>query len=305
MKSNEVVIENGAVMGVNLPLPRVDRKTKIRELYDTSEFMRGTLLMVSTDKVSAFDIVMLSGIPGKGEVLNRTSEYWFKQTEQICPNHFITADFSALPKELQDVLEPYQSVLEGRFMLVLRTRPIPVECIPRNRLLGSVKDSYKKTGRICGIELPKGLKEGDRFQATIFTSSTKAEIGKHDENISFEEMIKIVGLKTARILRAYSLSIYSYIAVEAFIRGVEVPDTKFEFGYDEDGNIIQNDESGTGDSSRFNPDYSKQPLRNWLKLESTGWDGETPIELPEDVVLKTSRDYIKGCEILTGYRVIP
>ena len=183
------------------------------------------------------------------------------------------------------------------------TKPSPSECIVRNWLLGSAGDSYKETGEICGIELPKGLKKGDKLPAPIFTPSTKAEYGKHDENITFEQMSKIVGPGTARALRAYSLSIYSFIANAAACKGIEIQDTKFEFGYDEDGNLCQIDESGTGDSSRFNPDYSKQPLRDWLN--SIGWDKETPIELPSEIIEKTSQDYIKGCQIITGYTVRP
>lgn len=302
--SYEIVIEkNGAVMELNLTLPRAKKDTKIREMYYTGEFAKETLLMVATDKVSVKDKVLLSGIPGKGEVLTRISADWFRQTKQICPNHFITDDFEQLPAGLQHVLEPYESVLAGRFMLVLRTNPVLAECIVRGKLLGSVRSVYKKTGEIYGIELPKGLKEGDGFPAPIFTPSTKAEHGKHDENITFEQTIKLVGLDTARIIRDRSLGLYSYIANAAFAKGIEVPDTKFEFGYNELGEIIQIDETGTPDSSRYVPDYSKQPLRDWL--DSIGWDGETPRELPEDIIAKTSRDYIKGCEILTGYTVIP
>ena len=304
--SNEVVIEeSGAVMQLNLPLPRLDKKagkktTKIREMYDTSEFVKGTLLMATSDGVSVKDEVLLSGIPGKGEVLNRISSNWFRQTEQVCPNHFITDDFKQLPVKLQEILKPYKSVLAGRFMLVLRAKPIMVEFIPRDYLIGSVRGSYKETGQICGIELPKGLEEGDKFPATIFTSSTKAEIGQHDENISYEEMIKIVGLETAQITRAYTMSVYSYVCNLAFLKGIKAKNTKFEFGYDDKGRIIQIDETFTPDTSIFDPDYSKQPLRDWLA--SIGWDG-TPIELPEEIIAETSQRYIKGCEILTGYKV--
>ena len=305
MNDGVVIEESGAVMELNLPLPRLDIKdgqktTKIREMYDTGDFAKETLFMVATDRVSVKDEVLLSVIPGKGEVLTRISAHWFKQTQHICPNHFITDDFEKLPAELQEILEPYKSVLAGRFMLVLRAKPIMAEYIARDYLIGSVRGSYKKTGRICGIELPKGLKEGDRFPATIFTPSTKAEMGQHDENISYEEMIKIVGLETAQITRGYTMSVYSYICNLAFLKGIKVKNTKFEFGIDNKGRVIQIDEIVTPDTSIFDPNYSKQPLRDWL--DSIGWDG-TPIELPEEIIAKTSRDYIKGCEILTGHKV--
>ncbi len=300
MSYGVVIEESGAVMELNLTLPRVNKDTKIREMYDTGDFEEGTLLMIATDKVSVKDKVLLSGIPGKGEVLTRISADWFRQTEQICPNHFITDNFDQLSWELQRLLEPYKSILAGRFMLVRRTKPILAECIVRGKLLGSVRGVYKKTGEIYGIKLPKGLKEGERFRAPIFTPSTKAKYGEHDENITFEQTIKLVGLDTARTIRDRSLGVYSYIANTASAKRIEVPDTKFEFGYNEFGKIIQIDETGTPDSSRYIPDYSKQPLRDWL--DSIGWDG-TPIELPEEIIEKTSRDYIKGCEILTGYKV--
>ena len=178
--------------------------------------------------------------------------------------------------------------------------PIPIECVVRGALKGSGWSSYQETGEVCGIKLPAGLKEGDRLPAPIFTPSTKAAYGEHDENITFEQMIKEVGSKTAHTLRVYSLSLYCYMVNQAVIRGIYIPDTKFEFGYCK-GQIIQIDESGTPDSSRYVPDYSKQPLRDYLT--SIGFDKKTPIELPEDVVKKTSQDYIKGCEIITGNKL--
>ena len=298
--------EEKVLMEIDLPFPRIGKgKNKVREMFDTSEIAKDTLLMVATDRVSVYDVILLSGIPGKGKVLTSISAYWFWTTEYICPNHLITDSFDVLLKTgFEEKLGPYEEKLKGRVMLVTKAEPIPAECIVRDRPLGSGWKSYQKTGKICGIKLPQGLNKGDKLPAPIFTPSTKAEYGEHDENITFEQMCEIVGARTAQTLRAYSLSIYSYIAIEAFIKGIEVPDTKFEFGRRlSDGQIIQIDESGTPDSSRFDPDYSKQPLRDYL--DSIGWDKEIPIELPIEVIEKTSRDYIEGCRIITGYTVKP
>jgi phosphoribosylaminoimidazole-succinocarboxamide synthase len=188
-------------------------------------------------------------------------------------------------------------------MLVWRGKPILLECIVRGRLLGSSNDSYQETGDVCGIKLPKGLKKGDELIPPIFTPSTKAEKGEHDENITFEQAEKLVGVKTARYLRKKSLELFKYISKEMLLTGVELTDTKFEYIYLKRGNkkeIRVSDEIATPDSSRFEPDYSKEPLRQWLA--SIGWDG-TPIELPEKIITETSQRYIKGCEILTGYKV--
>ncbi len=307
--SDEVVIEkSGAVKELNLPLPRLDIKdgqktTKIREMYDTGKFAKGTLFMATTDRVSVKDKVLLSGIPGKGKVLTKFSVRWFEETYGICSNHLITDEFELLPNELQEVLEPYKSVLDGRFMLVWKGEPILLECIVRGRLLGSSNDSYQETGKVCGIKLPEGLKKGDDLIPPIFTPSTKAEKGQHDENITFEQAEKLVSVKTARYLRKKSLELFKYISMKTLLSGIELTDTKFEYIYFKRGNkktIMVSDEIATPDSSRFEPDFSKEPLRDWL--DSIGWDG-TPIELPERIVTETSQRYIKGCEILTGYKV--
>ena len=300
------MIGKEVLMKIDLPFPRIGKgKTKVREMFDTSEIAKDTLLMVATDRVSVYDVVLLNGIPGKGEVLTSISAHWLWATRYICPNHLITNNLDVLfDTGFEEKLQPYEEELKGRVMLITKVKPILAECIVRDRPLGSGWKSYQKTGKICGIELPPGLNKGDKFPAPIFTPSTKAEYGKHDENITFEEMFKIVGAKTAQILRAYSLSLYSFIANAAFLKGIEIPDTKFEFGRRlSDGQIMQTDESGTPDSSRYEPDYSKQPLRDYL--DSVGWDKETPIELPEEIIEKTSNDYIKGCEIITGYTVKP
>lgn len=283
------------LINIDLPFPRLTKEaTKVREVFVVD---KGVIFIVTTDRVSAFDVIMKTPIPKKGIVLNTISNFWFRKTQNICPNHFIDDRFDSLPRDLIKKLQPYMEDLRGRFALVKEAVPIPIECVVRGALKGSAKDSYQKTGKVCGIKLPAGLKEGDKFPAPIFTPSTKAAYGEHDENITFEQMSKKIGLRTAQILRAYSLSLYSYLVNFAFLRGIYIPDTKFEFGYYKD-QIIQIDESGTPDSSRYVPDYSKQPLRDYLT--SIGFDKKNPIELPKNVVKKTSHNYIKGCEIITG-----
>ena len=287
------------LMEINLPF-RLLSSGKIRRIFDLGKILPGKLLIVTLDVISAFDVVMNNGVLRKGKVLNEISAFHFKQTAGICPNHLITADFDSFPPALQKKLADYRELLIGRVMLVKKAKVIPVECIVRGRLLGSAWKAYQKDGAICGIELPAGMNKGDRLPAPIFTPSTKAEYGKHDENISFEEMAKIVGFKTAQLLRAYSLSLFCELANQAQLKGVELTDTKFEFGY-LNGKIIQIDESGTPDSSRFDPDLSKQIIRDYL--ESISYDKKTPIYLPQKIIDKTSKNYLKIHEIITGQKV--
>lgn len=302
-------MNGGALTEIDLPLPRFYEKgkTKVREVFDVSEIAPRTLLIVATDRVSAYDVVFLNGIPGKGKVLTKISAYWFRATRNICPNHFITDNFNEFPEKLRKILQPYKRDLKDRTMLVVKIAKddkINVECVVRGNLLGSAHDSYQETGQICGIQLPLRLKKGDKLPAPIFTPAYKAPRGEHDENITFERMIEIVGLETAQLLRAYSMSLYCYMANLSSLKGVGIPDTKYEFGwltFQKGKIIIQTDESGTPDSSRYEPDYSKQPLRDFLN--SIGFDKKTPIELPADVVKKTSAEYIKGCQIITGQSV--
>lgn len=286
------------LMEIDLPFPQIG-KNKIRRMFDVSEIQKDKILMVTTDKVSAFDVVQKDGIPSKGEVLTRISAFWFKKTALVCPNHFITNEFESLPQELQERLSLYRGSLEGRMMLVQKAKPIMVECIVRGSLLGSAWESYRKTGEVCEIKLPHGLKKGDKLPALIFTPSTKAGSGEHDENISFSQMVSLVGIKTARLLRAYSLSIYSHMANLSARRGIEIPDTKFEFGYS-NGQIIQIDESGTPDSSRYVPDLSKQLLRDYLESINKR---TTPIFLPKPLIEKIRQNYVKSCQIITGYKI--
>ena len=286
-------------MKATLPFPKLKKDTKVRAVYDTSEIEPGTVLIITTDRISAYDVVMKSLVYEKGKYLNQISAYWFKQTKKICPNHFITDKFDLLPQELKEELKPYKVIIEGRMMFAQKAEEIfPIECIVRGRLLGSAWKAYQETGEICGVTLPEGLKKGGKLPAPIFTPSTKEEYGKHDENISFEKVIELIGLKHAIILRAYSLSVYCFITHEAFLKGIEITDTKFEFGLFPGGEIMQVDEIGTPDSSRYIPDYSKQPFRDWLT--SIGYDKETPLEIPKEILAKVSENYRKACEIITS-----
>ena len=290
---------NKGLMKIDLPLPKLKGETKVREVYDTSDFENNTLLIVTTDRISAYDVVMKSPIDKKGEYLNRISSYWFKKTKAICPNHFISDQFDSLPSELKDSLASSREKLEGRIMYVKKaSESFPAEFIVRGFLLGSAWVTYQETGEICGIKLPKNLKKGDKLPAPIFTPSTKEEYGRHDENITFVELMKLINPRNAKILRAYSLSVYCFIANEAFLKGIEITDTKFEFGILASGGIAQIDEIGTPDSSRYVPDYSKQPFRDWLT--SINYDKRTPLEIPEDVASQVSDNYSKACEIITG-----
>ena len=297
--------EKDVLMEIDLPFPKLGKKeageakkTKIREVFDVGQNL---ILMVATDRVSVNDIVLLSGIPGKGEVLTKISAYWFKETKDVCLNAFISDEWDDFPIEVIEELKDYRNLIENRSMLMFKTRPFPVECIVRNKLLESGWDSYIATGTLHGIPLPKGMQKGDKLPAPAFTPSTKAKVGKHDENITFGRMQEIIGPDNALRLRSLSLSLYCYAQSHARQKGIEIDDTKFEFGiFVSSGELMQIDESLTPDSSRYNPDYSKQPLRDYLK--KIGWD-KTPIELPDEVIKKTSRDYIKGCEILTGHKV--
>jgi len=273
---------------------------KVRDNYDLSD----RLLMVVTDRISAFDSVMPNGIPYKGKVLNQLSIYWFHQTKSIVRNHFITADVKKYPAKAKD----YEKQLEGRSMLVEKTIPIPVECVARGYLAGSGWKEYRQEGKICGIPVSKGLKESDRLPEPIFTPATKAASG-HDINVSFEDAARIVGDETAGKLRDYTLRIYEKACKHAESKGIIISDTKFEFGV-KDGEIILIDEILTPDSSRFWPknsykpggpqkSYDKQYLRDYL--ESIGWNKEPPApQLPPEVVEETSRKYLEAFRLITG-----
>ncbi|VVB52697.1 Phosphoribosylaminoimidazole-succinocarboxamide synthase [uncultured archaeon] len=273
---------------------------KVRDIYDLGD----KLLLVATDRLSAFDVVLPNGIPYKGAVLNRLSEYWFKQTQNIVPNHLITTDVKKYPA----VLQPYASILKDRSMLVKKAKPLPVECVARGYLAGSGWKEYQKSQSVCGNKLPVGLKESSKLPSPIFTPATKAESG-HDINISFEETVKILGKDSAERIRDLTLKIYLAASDFAASKGIIIADTKFEFGVF-DGRIILIDEVLTPDSSRFWPaagyvagrsqkSFDKQFVRDYL--ETLVWDKTPPGPvLPENVVLETSRKYLEAYRVLTG-----
>lgn len=287
----------------DIPDLNLFKRGKVRDVFHLSKV---GLLVVTTDRVSAFDVVMKNGIPGKGKVLNQISSFWFKRTKEICHNHFImelTKRLFDLPADdkipILNELQLFRDQLEGRSMVVLKTKPFPIECVVRGYLLGSAWQSYQETGSVCGIELPRGLKKGDKLTEPIFTPATKEEApGKHDENVTFEAMETALGPVQARLLRKVSINLYNFAAGYAQARGFIISDTKFEFGVDDEGQIILIDELLTPDSSRYVPDRSKQPLRDWL--DSINFDRQTPVELPPEVVKQTSRHYLEACRMITG-----
>ena len=270
---------------------RPDSRGKVRDIYDAGE----NLLMVATDRISAFDFILPDEIPFKGEVLNRISAFWFDKFADIVPNHLVSIDPADFPEEFAE----YRDYLAGRAMLVKKAQTIPIECIVRGYLTGSGKKTYDENGTVCGIQLPEGLTEASKLPEPLFTPSTKAEIGDHDENISFERCCEIVGEDIATQIRDLSLKIYKAAAEYAATRGIIIADTKFEFGVI-DGKVTLIDECLTPDSSRFWPaaSYDKQFVRNWLKAN---WDmtGETP-HLPAEVIDGTSERYREAFQIITG-----
>lgn len=279
---------------------RPDSRGKVRDIYDAGE----NLLMVATDRISAFDFILPDEIPFKGEVLNRISAFWFDKFADIVPNHLVSIDPADFPEEFAE----YRDYLAGRAMLVKKAQTIPIECIVRGYLTGSGKKTYDENGTVCGIQLPEGLTEASKLLEPLFTPSTKAEIGDHDENISFERCCEIVGEDIATQIRDLSLKIYKAAAEYAATRGIIIADTKFEFGVI-DGKVTLIDECLTPDSSRFwpaasyeegkiQPSYDKQFVRNWLKAN---WDmtGETP-HLPAEVIDGTSERYREAFQIITG-----
>jgi phosphoribosylaminoimidazole-succinocarboxamide synthase len=274
---------------------------KVRDIYDLGRH----LLIVATDRISAFDVIMPNPIPDKGKILTQLSKFWFAQTRDIIPNHLISTEVNDFPK---DVL-PYREALEGRSMFVEKADPLPVECVVRGYLSGSGWEEYQRGGEVCGIRLPKGLVESSRLEEPIFTPATKAEMGLHDENITFERMEQVVGKDLAQRLKAVSLAIYKKARDFAETKGILIADTKMEFGM-KDGNLILIDELLTPDSSRFWPkdeykaggpqkSFDKQFLRDYLL--SIKWNKTPPApELPEEVILKTGRKYREAYEKLVG-----
>jgi phosphoribosylaminoimidazole-succinocarboxamide synthase len=294
--------ENMIVMRTDFQGVEPPRRGKVRDIYDLGD----KLLLVASDRISAFDVVLPEGIPGKGRVLNTISKYWFEQTEDIVRNHMISTDVDDYPGEFRK----YREVLEGRSMLVLKTKPLPVECIVRGYIAGSGWKEYVKSNSICGIPLPPGLPESSKLETPIFTPSTKAEAGTHDENISFERAAELLGRGLAEKVRDLSIALYSRARDIAEKKGIIIADTKFEFGIDEKtGELILIDEALTPDSSRFWPrdeykpggpqkSFDKQFVRDYL--ESLEWDKRPPApSLPPEIVRKTSEKYQEALERLT------
>ena len=274
------------------------KEGKVREIYDNGD----SLIMVATDRISCFDVILNNEVTKKGTVLTQMSKFWFDLTEDILPNHMISVDVKDMPEFFQ------QEKYEGKSMMCRKLNMLPIECIVRGYITGSGWASYKENGTVCGIKLPEGLKESDKLPEPIYTPSTKAEIGDHDENISFERCCEIVGEDIATQIRDLSLKIYKAAAEYAATRGIIIADTKFEFGVI-DGKVTLIDECLTPDSSRFwpaasyeegkvQPSYDKQFVRNWLKAN---WDmtGETP-HLPAEVIDGTSERYREAFQIITG-----
>jgi len=283
-------------------LPGIERfsQGKVRDVYRVGDH----LLIVATDRISAFDFILPTGIPDKGRVLTQMSVFWFDLLRDVTATHFISASVKDYPAELR----PFSAQLEGRSMLVKRAAMFPIECVARGYLAGSGWKEYRKDGTVCGIPLPAGLKESSRLPEPIFTPSTKAQTG-HDENISFERMASMVGSDVARQLRDLTLKIYTRAAAYAETRGIIIADTKFEFGFI-DGKLILGDEVLTPDSSRFWPrdtyeagraqnSYDKQYVRDYL--EEIRWNKQPPApELPSEVVQRTSEKYREAYRLLTG-----
>ncbi|PLX79858.1 MAG: phosphoribosylaminoimidazolesuccinocarboxamide synthase [Desulfuromonas sp.] len=274
---------------------------KVRDIYDLGEH----LLIVTSDRISAFDVIMDEGIPLKGQVLNCISLFWFEQMSGMIPNHIIATDVNDFPA----ATHPYREQLEGRSMLVRKAKPLPVECIARGYVSGSGWKDYQRTGAICGIKLPEGLQESSRLPEPIFTPSTKADIGEHDENIPFEKAIELCGRDTAEQIRDLTLQIYSRARDLADTKGIIIADTKFEFGIFND-ELIWIDEALSPDSSRFwpkdlyqpggpQPSFDKQFLRDYLETLDWGKVAPPP-KLPEDIVRQTSEKYREALERLTG-----
>jgi phosphoribosylaminoimidazole-succinocarboxamide synthase len=290
-----------AVLETNLAGVKLLNRGKVRDLYDLEA---DGLLIVASDRISAFDSILATGIPDKGRVLTQLSLFWFDFLKEITPNHLISTDLAAMGHGLAEHAEE----LEGRSMQVVKADALPVECVVRGYLAGSGFKDYSASGKVCGVELPRGLKNGSKLPQPIFSPATKAESG-HDENIDFARMCEVVGEETATQARDVSLRVYTRASEYAAERGVIIADTKFEFGL-HDGKLILIDEVLTPDSSRFWPanqytpgktqlSFDKQFVRDYL--EACGWDKEPPApELPPNVVEKTREKYIEAYKLLTG-----
>ncbi len=293
-------VSNEALLTLDLPGIKKLRSGKVREMFDLGD----SLLMVASDRISAFDVIMPNGIPNKGRVLTALSAFWFAHTQHIVANHAITMRVEEFPKQLQ----PFRDKLAGRSMVVKKAKPLPIECVVRGYLSGSGWKEYKKTQAVCGIKLPSGLVESSQLPEPIFTPATKAETG-HDENITFEQAAKLTGEEIAKQARDASFAIYKWARDYAKQRGIIIADTKFEFGIFE-GKLILIDEVLTPDSSRFwpadqykaggaQPSFDKQFLRDYL--ETLDWDKTPPApQLPPEITRKTGEKYLEAFRLLTG-----
>lgn len=277
---------------------------KVREIYQLDG---QSLLIVVSDRISAFDHIMPVGIPDKGILLNKLSEFWFDYVGDVIGNHVITTDYMDFPLEFR------KEEFKGRSMLVKKLNMLPVECIVRGYITGSGWADYQKTGGICGIQLPVGLQESEKLQTPLFTPSTKAELGEHDENISFEKAVKLLGAELAEKVRDKTIAIYSKCADYALTKGIILADTKFEFGLDPSGELILADEVLTPDSSRFwdlekyqvgrgQESFDKQYLRDWLQVN--GYREKAPDTLPQEVIDITRGKYFEAFERLTGNKLV-
>ena len=285
---------------------RPDSQGKVRDLYDLGD----QLLIVASDRISAFDYILEDEIPYKGEVLTRISLFWFDLLEKAgIENHLVSADVKDLPEQFQ----PFADYLAGRFLLVKKAQMFPAECIVRGYLAGSGLKEYNAQGTVCGIELPEGLVNSSKLPAPIYTPSTKAEIGDHDENVSFERTCELMGVEDATALRDASIKVYTTAADYAATKGIIIADTKFEWG-SVDGKLILADEVLTPDSSRFWPadeyepgrsqaSFDKQFVRDWL---DANWDRTgNPPRLPQEIIDATSAKYIQAYELITGEKFVP
>lgn len=279
---------------------------KVRDIYDFGD----ALLIVATDRLSAYDVVMGEGIPFKGKVLTQISEFWFEQMADIVPNHLI----STIVYDFPSACKPYWRDLEERSMFVKKTKPLPIECVVRGYLSGSGWKEYKESQSVCGIRLPEGLVESDKLPEPIFTPATKEEVGKHDENITFERAVSMVGKELAERVRDITIAIYKRAAAIAERKGIIIADTKLEFGVDEKDNLILIDELLTPDSSRFWPmdkykpgkgqeSFDKQYVRDYLDSVSFNRKPPPP-KLPEDVIFKTSALYLEALKRLSGKTLV-
>lgn len=276
---------------------------KVRDIYEVDE---NTLMLVVSDRISAFDFIMPQDVPEKGIILNQISAFWFDYVSDIVPNHIISTKSEDFPKEFQS------EEFLGRSMLVKKLRMLPVECIVRGYITGSGWKDYLKTGEICGIEIPKGMKESEKFSEALFTPSTKAALGDHDENISFEKTKELLGDDLAEKVKAKTLAVYNKCAEYALTKGIILADTKFEFGLDENDELVIADEVLTPDSSRFwsldkyeigkgQESFDKQYLRDWLK--ANGYEGKAPERLPQEVIDITKAKYLECYEKITGRKL--